>query len=159
MLHSESQCLERLLGRYKPTRVVALIAVFCVQSGYAQGNRQSSPEAAGRTYAHNYRDMVLATCIATAYKQDSAAATDAGSSVSALREWGNYDLEKAPDAIKALVDEYLARDYHNPLVESEVRGVRFDLLKCLDLYHSKALNEQVDQLVIHPNHTYRQDNR
>lgn len=50
------------------------------------------------------------------------AAIDAGSSVSALRDWTYYDLEKSPDAIKSLVDVYLARDYHNPLVESEIKG-------------------------------------
>lgn len=37
-------------------------------------------------------------------------AIDAGSSVSALRDWTSYDLEKSPDAVKALVDSYLARD-------------------------------------------------
>ncbi len=83
---------------------------------------------------------------------------DVGSSVSALRDWTLYDLETAPDAIKNLVDNYLARDYQNPLVESETKGVRFDFLKCLDLYHSKELDEQVKRLVINPKHTYRQDN-
>lgn len=102
--------------------------------------------------------MVLATCIATAYKNDQDVAIDAGSSVSALRDWAYYDLEKAPDEIKALVDRYLARDYQNPLVESEIKGVRFDFLKCLDLYHSKELDAQVERLVINPRHTYRQDN-
>jgi hypothetical protein len=102
--------------------------------------------------------MVLATCIANAYKDDEDAAKDSGSSVSALRDWTYFDLEKAPDAIRTLVDEYLARDYRNPIVEAEMKGVRFDLLKCLDLYHSKELDVQVKRLVIHPNRTYRQDN-
>lgn len=74
-----------------------------------------------------------------------------------VRDWTEYDLEKAPNAIKALVDRYLARDYHNPLVESEVQGVRFYLLKCLDLYHSKELDVQVKSLVFHPKRIYRQD--
>ena len=56
------------------------------------------------------------------------------------------------------MNEYLARDYHNPLADSEVKGVRFDLLKCLDLYHSAALDDQVERLVIDPSHSYRQDN-
>jgi hypothetical protein len=102
--------------------------------------------------------MVLATCIANAYKNDRDAAVDAGSSVSALRDWAYYDLEKAPDAIKALVDQYLARDYHNPLVDSEIEGVRFDFLKCLDLYHSNELDAQTRQRVINPDHTFKQDN-
>jgi hypothetical protein len=72
-----------------------------------------TPQAGARTYAQNYKDMVLATCIANAYKGDKYAATDAGSSVSALRDWAYYDLDKAPDEISDLVNEYLARDYHN----------------------------------------------
>lgn len=123
---------------------------------YAKDDAGTSPEAGARTYGQNYKDMVLATCIAYAYKGDKQAAVDAGSSVSALRDWTEYDLEKAPDAIKTLVDRYLARDYHNPLVESEVQGVRFDLLKCLDLYHSKELDAQVKSLVFHPKRIYRQ---
>lgn len=103
--------------------------------------------------------MVLANCIASAWRDAPKAALDAGSSVSALRDWTYYDLEKGPGAIKGLVDSYLARNYHNPLVEAEVKNVRFDLLKCLDLYHSEALDEQARRLVINPGHSWRQDNR
>lgn len=110
---------------------------------------ESSPQGMERTYEQNYKDMVLATCIANAYKGDKSTAMDAGSSVTALREWAYYDLEKSPDAVKALIDQYLARRYTNPLVESEVKGVKFDLLKCLDLYHSKELNALVKEVVIH----------
>ncbi|MCI3943233.1 type VI secretion system amidase immunity protein Tai4 [Pseudomonas syringae] len=119
----------------------------------------SSPQGMERTYEQNYKDMVLATCIANAYKGDKSTAMDAGSSVTALREWAYYDLEKSPDAVKALIDQYLARHYTNPLVESEVKGVKFDLLKCLDLYHSKELNALVKEVVIQPGHTYIQDNK
>lgn len=48
--------------------------------------------------------------------------------------------------IQALVDSYLARDYSNPLVEPEIKGVRFDFLKCMDL---------VKRLVIDPKRSYR----
>ncbi|WP_218936571.1 T6SS amidase immunity protein Tai4 family protein, partial [Priestia megaterium] len=40
---------------------------------------------------------------------------------------------------------------------AEIRGVRFDLLKCLDLYHSDELDNQVERLVIDPMRTYPQD--
>ncbi|WP_338849271.1 type VI secretion system amidase immunity protein Tai4 [Massilia sp. W12] len=124
----------------------------------AKNGATHSPQAGMRTYAQNYKDMVLASCIASAYANEKKAAIDAGSSVSALRDWTYYDLEKSPDAVKTLIEAYLARDYHNPLVESEVKGVRFDLLKCLDLYHSKDLDSLVKSVVIKPKHTYRQDN-
>ncbi len=123
---------------------------------HASKNTVASPQGGTRTHAQNYRDMVLATCIANAYTNEKNATIDAGSSVSALRDWTYYDLEKSPDAIKSLVDAYLKRDYHNPLVESEVKGVRFDFLKCLDLYHSKELDSLVNRVVINPKRTSRQ---
>ncbi|MFC0398808.1 type VI secretion system amidase immunity protein Tai4 [Paraburkholderia rhizosphaerae] len=140
-------------------RILAALALTLLPLvGSAADDRHSSPQAGTRTYAQNYKDMVLATCIANAYTNDKNAAIDAGSSVSALRDWTYYDLEKSPDAIKSLVDVYLARDYHNPLVESEMKGVRFDFLKCLDMYHSKELDVLTKRMVINPKRTYRQDN-
>ncbi|MEJ8798751.1 type VI secretion system amidase immunity protein Tai4 [Trinickia caryophylli] len=133
-------------------------ALLTALASDAKDIAHSSPEAATRTYAQNFKDMVLATCIANAYKGDQRAAVDAGSSVSALRDWTYYDLEKSPDVIRALVDRYLARDYRNPLAESETKDVKFDFLKCLDLYHSRELEQQAKRLVINPRHTYRQDN-
>lgn len=138
--------------------LLASALMSCALVCYAKDDQRASPQAGARTYAQNYKDMVLATCIANAYKNNKDAAIDAGSSVSALRDWTYYDLEKAPDAIKTIVDSYLARDYHNPLVEPEIKDVRFDLLKCLDLYHSRELDSQVKRLVINPTHTYRRDN-
>lgn len=141
------------------SRFLTAVLTFIISSGcYSAVPGADSPQAGTRTYAQNYKDMVLAICIANAYKGDKHASVDAGSSVSALRDWALYDLEQAPAEIRALVDSYLGRDYHNPLVESEVKGVRFDFLKCLDLYHSEELNRQVNQLVIHPERSYRQDN-
>jgi hypothetical protein len=137
-----------------------LLPVFALlpSTGHANDEVMTSPQAGARTYAQNYKDMVFAICIANAYKNEPDAAKDAGSSVGALRDWTNYDWEKSPDAVKALVDKYLARDYFNPLVESEVKGVRFNFLKCLDLYHSKELDALVKRVVINPKRTYQQDN-
>lgn len=126
---------------------------------HAADVRENSPEAGARSHAQNYKDMALAACMAQAYRNDPGAAKDAGSSASALRDWTSFDLEESPDAVKSLVNRYLARDYSNPLVESEIHGVRFDFLKCMDMYHSKALADLVKRMVIHPNRTYRQENR
>jgi hypothetical protein len=142
--------------------LIGVLAVFAFATGpsisHAKDESPTAPQAASRTYAQNFKDMVLSACIAKAYNGDKHAAIDAGSSVSALRDWTYYDMDKAPDAIEALIDRYLARDYHNPLVDAEIKDVKFDLLKCLDLYHSKELDAAVGRLVIHPNRTYRQDN-
>ena len=113
-----------------------LLAIMLTASAAFATDRPSSPQSLGQSYEQNYKDMVLATCVASAYQDDKNAASDAGSSVSALRDWTNYDLEKSPDEVKALINSYLSRNYKNPLVEAEVKGVRFDFLKCLDLYHS-----------------------
>lgn len=117
----------------------------------------TSPEGMYRTHAQNYKDLVLSTCIASAYKYNETVGIDAGSSVTALREWANYDWEKSPEKLRELVDNYLVRDYTNPLVESEIKGVKFDLLKCLDLYHSKELDALTKKVVINPTHTDIQD--
>ncbi|EGH04738.1 hypothetical protein B7R56_09785 [Pseudomonas savastanoi pv. retacarpa] len=61
--------------------------------------------------------------------------------------------------MEALIDKDLARDYTSPLIDSEVKGVKFYLLKCLDLYPGKELNALVKKFVIKPGHTYRQDNK
>lgn len=115
------------------------------------------PQAAGRTYAQNYKDMVLAHCLAKAYEASPDAAKDAGSSVSALRDWTYYDMDAATGEIDKLIGEYLRKDYTNPLADSAINGVRFDLLKCMDLYHSPALQAQVDRFVEQPDRTWRQD--
>lgn len=143
-----------------PVCTLLLAFALLTSTSHAKDQAVTSPQAGTRTYAQNYKDMVLAECIATAYKNEARVATDAGSSASALRDWTHYDWEKHPyDEVSALVDGYLARDYHNPLAESEIKNIRFDFLKCLDLYHSKELDAQVKRAVINPKRTYRQDNR
>ncbi|NHB05879.1 hypothetical protein GWK53_05075 [Burkholderia cepacia] len=138
-------------------RIAAALACIAFQPAMvvAKDAAQAAPEAGSRTYLQNFKDMVLAECLATAYKQAPGASKDIGSSTSALRDWTYYDMERAPDVIQALVAKYLARDYRNPAVESEVRDVKFDFLKCIDLYHGKELDVAAKQLVSRPNRTYR----
>jgi hypothetical protein len=113
------------------------------------------PEAPGRAYGQNYKDMLLSMCIARAYSADKAASNDARSTASAFVEWTNYDAEKATSEIDRLLANYLKREYRNPLVE--YKGVRFELLKCLDMYHSKELDAQVKRFVPKPTHSHRRD--
>ncbi|WP_175921222.1 type VI secretion system amidase immunity protein Tai4 [Burkholderia latens] len=137
--------------------IAAALACIALQPaiGAAKDAAQASPEADSRTYIQNFKDMVLSACLATAYKQAPGVSKDIGSSTSALRDWSYYDMERAPDVIHALVEKYLARDYRNPVVESEVTGVKFDFLKCIDLYHGNELDAAAKQLVLRPNSTYR----
>ncbi|HDR9498506.1 TPA: type VI secretion system amidase immunity protein Tai4 [Burkholderia cepacia] len=140
-------------------RIAAVLACIAFQPAMivAKDGAQTSPEAGSRTYLQNFKDRVLAECLATAYEQEAGVSKDIGSSIGALRDWTCYDMERAPDVIHALVAKYLARDYRNPVVESEVGDVKFDFLKCLDLYHGKELDAVAKPLVLHPNRTYRSE--
>lgn len=136
--------------RLSALRLAVIVSTLLSLPAHASARDITSPQAVTRTYAQNYKDMVLATCLTQAYRSDSGVATDAGSSISALREWTYFDMDRSPDAVSSLVNSYLARNYSNPLVESEIKGVRFDFLKCMDLYHSKALDDLAKRLVIYP---------
>ncbi|WP_218965091.1 type VI secretion system amidase immunity protein Tai4 [Snodgrassella alvi] len=112
-----------------------------------------TPEAVNRTFIQNYKDMVLGNCLAKAY--GDIASMDAGSSVSALIEWTYYNMDKSIDAEIKIIDSYLSRNYLNPLVEAEIKGIKFDFLKCLDLYHSKDLDKLAKKMIEHPQDTFR----
>ncbi|RQZ20547.1 hypothetical protein DIE15_00225 [Burkholderia sp. Bp9031] len=143
----------------KRTRLAIMLACVAIQPAMVSGREaHASPEAGSRTYLQNFKDMVLAECLATAYKQAPDVGKDIGSSVNALRDWTYYDMERASDVVHALVAKYLARDYRNPAVESEIKDVKFDFLKCMDLYHGKELDAATKKLVLRPNSTYRAEN-
>ncbi len=44
---------------------------------------------------------------------------------------------------------------HEMTDRSDVRDVKFDFLKCIDLYHGKELDAAAKQFVSRPNRTYR----
>jgi hypothetical protein len=111
------------------------------------------PEAAMRTYDINYRDMMLAGCIATAYKDAPQVAKDAEYSVGAFHEWTRFDMESATGVKDQIIDRYLARTYH----AKDAPDVRLDLMKCIDMYHSEELDAQVKQYVDRPSATYAGD--
>ncbi|RQR26053.1 MULTISPECIES: type VI secretion system amidase immunity protein Tai4 [unclassified Burkholderia] len=137
-----------------------MLACVAIQPAMVSGKEvaHASPEAGSRTYLQNFKDMVLAECLATAYKPAPGVGKDIGSSVNALRDWTYYDMERAPDVVHALLAKYLGRDYRNPVVESEIKDVKFDYLKCMDLYHGKELDAAAKKLVLRPNSTYRAEN-
>ncbi|WP_306715471.1 type VI secretion system amidase immunity protein Tai4 [Burkholderia dolosa] len=134
--------------------IAAMLTCIALQPArvVAKDSAQTSPEAGSRTYLQNFKDMVLAECLATAYKPESGASNDIGSSISALRDWTYYDMERAPDAIHALVAKYLARDYRNPVVEPDVRNLSAFLWarrlnNALSTSLHKSLTEQDSKLV------------
>lgn len=108
---------------------------------------ESAITAVGRSNGVNYKDRALAFCIAEAYK-GTPASEDAAKTVSAYLEWTYYDFKNGDPAVDQLVEKYLRRDYSNPM-EGYV-GARFDLLRCLDMYHSEELDAQVRKYVARP---------
>lgn len=103
--------------------------------------------AIGRTNGHNFKDRALAFCVAEAYK-GSPAGEDAGVTGAAFLEWTYYDDQRGNPAIDDLVAKYLHRDYSTPV--EGYAGARFDLLKCIDMYHSPELDQLMRKYVPHP---------
>jgi hypothetical protein len=130
---------------------LALLPFLC----NAASDKITSPEAPSRTFIQNYKDMVLAHCIADAYQDDEIASMDAGSSVTALREWTYYDMNESIITEVQIVDSYLSRNYLNPSAEIKIKDIKFDFLKCLDLYHSKELDTLAKRVIEHPQETFR----
>lgn len=135
----------------RPVRPIIHLLLTCAALfAFADApNDGDTPTAIARTNAENYKDMLLARCIATAYKADKTASKDASTTASIYIEWTYFDLEKADTAPTMLIEKFLRRNYHNPF--EGYADSRFDLLKCLDLYHSPELTAQVRKFVAHPN--------
>jgi len=100
-----------------------------------------------RDNATNFKDRALAFCVARAYA-DSPAGQDAASTAGIFLDWTYFDLP-ANDALDSLITRYLQRDYSTPI--EGFSDAKFALLKCIDLYHSRDLDELVGQYVRHPN--------
>ncbi|WP_156803317.1 type VI secretion system amidase immunity protein Tai4 [Frateuria aurantia] len=100
----------------------------------------------------SFKDAVLAICLAEAYRHDPIPAKDLQASIAAWRRSTVLDQKQVDKYVTPLVDAYVQRDYFNPLAETEVRGLRFDFLKCLDLYHDPILDRVVKKLEEDINH-------
>lgn len=134
---------------------VLLFAAACSAANTSLNSEKSNQTtASSRTYAQNYKDMVLAYCIAKAYAADPHASKDATATAGGLDQWSNYDAEEGASEIPKLVGRYLSRQYHS--IQGE--QTKLDLLKCIDMYHSKELDVLVKKYVQNPQHTYIQDN-
>lgn len=111
------------------------------------------PAAASRSYAQNYKDMALASCIATAYQRDKDISLDASFTANALNEWGRYDIDENTGKIEKITKEFLKRSYQS----HHGSNVQLELLKCIDLYHSDELEQLVKQHVLTPKSSFLKD--
>lgn len=126
--------------------VFTAAGLIALAANESQANPTQTPGASVRPSTSNFKDMVLAVCISR-YQQGQAAA-DAASSANALVEWTRYDAESSPDEINRMVDRFLGRQYRNPLGEQGGPVAEFNLLKCLDLYHSRELDALTKRVVL-----------
>lgn len=137
------KCATRTIAMWLATfALVGLAATLPCAKG------AETPAASVRSNASNFKDMVLAVCISRSQQGETAA--DAAGSARALVEWTLYDAEKGTDEIDRLVNRFLDRNYHNPLGGDEGDGTQFNLLKCLDLYHSTDLESLSKRVVLQP---------
>lgn len=117
-------------------------------------NALANPLANTRSSGQNYKDMMLLKCLSRAYQNDPGAANDTGASAAVMLNWMDVELDASIDASEQLLNSALARDYRHPLSQ-DYKNIRFDALKCLDMYHSKALTSQVKRFVSQPAKPYR----
>lgn len=134
-----------------PLMVGLVAAISACVVPHANAGASDTPRAMTRSNGSNFKDMVLAVCLARIYQADGTAAGDAASSSRALVEWTLYDADKGPDEIDRLVEQFLRKDYRNPVGDVPGETSKFSLLKCLDLYHSKEMDGLVKRVVIKPN--------
>lgn len=135
-----------------------LFQLTLIPNGFSQEPLKTGPKAGSRTYAQNFKDMVLAECLVKAFPKNPIYTRDIASSYHALIEWTYFDLEKAPIETTKLVEKFLALDYSNLFADTESPGIEWNFFKCLDLYHSNDLEEMTKKFVIHPNKTFREEN-
>lgn len=107
-----------------------VILILSTVSNISLAERHAFKDASEETLFQNF---TLAICTGMAYEKESKKiATDAGRSASGYREFSHIDLA-AYEESRNLVKKWLAKDYKSK------HGGQIELMKCIDLYHSKEL--------------------
>ncbi len=101
----------------------------------------TAPTAALRAQRDLLKDWALARCLARGATQPFA--KDAAVSAAAVLERGEYGMD-AYDAVETMVGAQLAKRYGGSVPGDYVT------LKCIDLYHSAALNSLVMRQKVTP---------
>lgn len=127
-----------------------------VFAGYATAQNSMAdwpPQAAYRSYLQNYKDIALTYCISVAYKKSPEASKDAITSSNGIDAWSDYIIRDEASPVIALTKEYLAKTYHAKDGKSPL-----NLMKCMDMYHSKKLDALAKEYVERPSANWVQDN-
>lgn len=87
------------------------------------------------TPEHYLKNYALSACLAEGYQSEEVK-KDAGAIAGGYLEFGSYSLS-AHTAVRNLAKQYLAKNYPSK------SGQPMVLAKCIDLFHSKALEDIV----------------
>ncbi|TVO57764.1 T6SS amidase immunity protein Tai4 family protein [Denitromonas halophila] len=103
----------------------------------------TSSEAMPQTARYSQRELLknwaLSACLATIAKSP-ADRDDANATASAYLEFGNQPIE-AYETLGKLAKQYAGRTYSGSIAS------KFNTMKCIDLYHSEALESLVETWV------------
>jgi Type VI secretion system (T6SS), amidase immunity protein len=116
------------------TKMKLIWVIFtCIALPFFTANNALASGSAIQSYSQTLllKNWVLSRCLAKAYPSKQAK-TDAQLSASGYLEFGNVPIE-AYDEGELLVDQYLKRTYSGVIKNS------YNTMKCIDLFHSKAL--------------------
>ena len=115
---------------------LAILSLTTVAAG------PEKPYSLALTDTYSQRELLknwaLSVCIA-AIAKDAQAREDANATASAYLEFGHQPIE-AYDALRNLVDKWVAKRYSGS-IPSE-----WNTMKCIDMYHSRELNQLVAKL-------------
>ena len=116
--------------------MLALATPVCAQQGESVKYTPSMTETySQRTLLKNW---ALSVCLAQV-AQDTKGRDDANATASAYLEFGRQGIE-AYDALRTVVEQYASRKYGGS-IQSD-----FNTMKCIDLFHSKRLDDLTRKL-------------
>jgi hypothetical protein len=157
---------------------VFILCAFVTLSAYPGEIKQYAVGVSQRTRGQNYKDSVLAKCVALIYQNHDAYLDAKGASDTAawwaMRKGTSFDpqnpawhhppLDEAPNRLldlisksteeaDALIKQFVSREYirpPRPRTKAESTYVPLNMLKCIDLYHSKELDMLMRKFVPNP---------
>ncbi|WP_323001323.1 T6SS amidase immunity protein Tai4 family protein [Denitromonas sp.] len=116
-----------------------VLAALAVPACATDTSSEAMPQTARYSQRELLKNWALSACLATIAKSP-ADRDDANATASAYLEFGNQPIE-AYQALGKLVERYAGRTYSGSIASE------FNTMKCIDLYHSKTLEDLVETWV------------
>ena len=116
-----------------------LLAALALPACATDTSSEAMPQTANYSQRELLMNWALSACLATIAKSP-ADRDDANATASAYLEFGNQPIE-AYEALGKLTKRYAERTYSGSIASE------FNTMKCIDLYHSEALEGLVETWV------------